>query len=197
MNLVARVHQHFALSADANRQSADGLSPAIALAAEVMYNALLAEHKVLICGNGGSAAEAQHFSAELVNRFEVERPGLAAVALTTDTSILTSIANDFAFEQVYSRQVRALGQPADILVAITTSGQSRNILDAIDAAHAREMTVILLTGRDGGEATGRLGDEDVAIVVADESTARIQEIHLLAIHCICDLIDHQLLGFEE
>jgi len=150
----------------------------------------------LACGNGGSAADAQHFSAELLNRFEMERPGLAAMALTTDTSTLTSIANDYDFDQVFSKQVRALGQPNDLLLAISTSGNSRNVVEAVQAAHDRQMGVIALTGRDGGVIGELLGSEDIHLCVPHASTARIQEVHILCLHCLCDAIDCLLLGVE-
>jgi len=155
---------------------------------------LLNDHKVLVCGNGGSAADAQHFSAELLNRFERERPGLPAISLTTDSSTLTSIANDYHFDDVFAKQVRALGQPGDVLLGITTSGNSPNILRAVQAAHERDMLVIALNGRNGGELGNLLRGDDVNICVHGPTTARIQEVHGLIIHCLCDLIDYQLLG---
>ena len=172
----------------------DALSPQVAVAAQRMAQALLADSKILACGNGGSAADAQHFSAELLNRFERERPGLPGIALTTDTSTLTSIANDYHFDDVFSKQVRALGQSGDVLLGITTSGNSPNVLRAIEAAHERGMLCVALTGRDGGKTTGLLNGDDVHICAAGNSTARIQEVHAVVIHCLCDLIDHQLLG---
>jgi D-sedoheptulose 7-phosphate isomerase len=161
-----------------------------------MSQCLLADGKILACGNGGSAADAQHFSSELINRFEMERPGLAAVALTTDSSILTSIANDYEFSQIFSRQVTALGKAGDVLLAISTSGNSRNVLEAIRAAHARDMLVVALTGGSGGQISELLRDEDIHICVPATSTARIQEVHLLTIHCLCDGIDCLILGVE-
>ena len=149
---------------------------------------------MLSCGNGGSAGDAQHFSSEMVNRFERERPGLPAVALTTDSSTLTSIANDYDYSRVFARQIEALGQPNDLLLAISTSGHSSNIKAAIEAAHEREMGVVALTGRDGGDAAKLLRPGDVELRVPSDSTARIQEVHLLVIHCLCDLVDLQLLG---
>jgi D-sedoheptulose 7-phosphate isomerase len=153
--------------------------------------------KILACGNGGSAADAQHFTAKMINRFEQERPGLAAIALTADASTLTSIANDHSYEQVFARQVKALGQPGDILLAISTSGNSHNVLQAVAAAHSRGMPVIALTGRSGGGLTEQMQDDDVFLCVPAESTARIQEVHLLTIHCLCDAVDSVLLGVEE
>jgi D-sedoheptulose 7-phosphate isomerase len=152
---------------------------------------------VLACGNGGSASDAQHFAAEFVGRFERERPGLAAISLSTDNSILTAIGNDYDFDAVYSKQVQALGAPGDVLLAISTSGNSANVLAAVAAAHAKEMTVIALTGRQGGKLRAQLSETDVLICVPHERTARIQEVHILAVHCICDAVDLQLLGEQE
>lgn len=197
MDLLARIAQHFNDSIQTKQQALDAVAPAIAHAAEVVARALLNERKVLACGNGGSAADAQHFSSEMLNRFEMERPGLPAIALTTDSSTLTSIANDYQFEDVFAKQVRALGQPGDVLLALSTSGNSPNIVSAIRAAHAREMAVVALTGRDGGLISDLLINQDVEIRVPSMSTARIQEVHILIIHCLCDLIDHQLLGQED
>jgi D-sedoheptulose 7-phosphate isomerase len=176
------------------RNAVESLAPVVAAAAERMAQALLADRKILICGNGGSAADAQHLSAELLNRFERERPGLPAIALTTDTSTLTSIANDYDFMSVFSKQVRALGQAGDVLVGITTSGHSPNVLRAVEAAHERGVSCVLLNGRDGGPLAAMLHPGDVNICVPGPSTARIQEVHGIVIHCLCDLIDHQLLG---
>jgi D-sedoheptulose 7-phosphate isomerase len=192
--LIARVKNHFEESARSLRSAMESLSPRVALAAQRMAQALLADHKILACGNGGSAADAQHFSAELLNRFERERPGLPGIALTTDSSTLTAIANDYHFNDVFSKQVRALGQAGDVLLGITTSGNSPNVLRAIEAAHERGMVCVALTGRDGGKTTSLVSDNDVHICVAGMSTARIQEVHAVIIHCLCDLIDHQLLG---
>jgi D-sedoheptulose 7-phosphate isomerase len=192
--LVGRIKDHFQESMLTLRQSMDPLAPQIAAAAQRMAQALLGDRKILACGNGGSAADAQHFSAELLNRFERERPGLPGIALTTDTSTLTSIANDYHFNEVFSKQVRAIGQAGDVLLAITTSGNSPNVLRAVDVAHERGMTCVALTGRSGGDMPGHLNERDVHICVASKSTARIQEVHAVVIHCLCDLIDYQLLG---
>lgn len=196
MDLVARISNNFTESVHFKLQAMDILAAPLAVAAERMVQCLLADGKILSCGNGGSAADAQHFSAELLNRFEMERPGLAAMALTTDASTLTSIANDYAFEQVFSKQVLALGQPGDILLAISTSGHSPNVVRAIQAAHEREMTVVALTGKGGGQIGELLRDGDIHICAPGERTARIQEIHLLSIHCLCDAIDCLLMGVE-
>lgn len=189
-----RIQRNFQESILVKQQSMEALTPAIATAAERLTQSLLAEHKILSCGNGGSAGDAQHFSSELLNRFERERPGLPAMALTTDASTITSIANDYHFDEVFAKQVRALGQAGDILLAISTSGHSRNVIRAIEAAHDRDMTVIALTGRDGGEVADLMFGDDVELRVPASSTARIQEVHLLIIHCLCDLIDVQLFG---
>ncbi len=160
-----------------------GLAPVIVEGANRMIEALLSGHKILSCGNGGSAADSQHFSSELLNRFERERPGLPAISLTTDSSTLTSIANDYHYDDIYAKQVRALGQPGDVLLAISTSGKSRNVIRAIEAAKEREMVVVVLTGRLA------MTENDVNICVNGPSTARIQEMHIIVIHCLCDLID--------
>jgi D-sedoheptulose 7-phosphate isomerase len=196
MDLIARISGHFSDSAHLKLQAIDALAAPIASAAERMAQCLMRDGKILSCGNGGSAADSQHFAAELLNRFEMERPGLAAIALTTDTSTLTSIANDYTYDQVFSKQVLALGQANDVLLAITTSGNSRNMLEAVRAAHERQMGVVALTGKSGGQMTDILGPEDVHICVPANNTARIQEVHILALHCLCDAIDCLLLGVE-
>ncbi len=195
--LEQRIQQHFIDSADLKYQAAQSLSKPIAAAVQAVLACVTSGGKVLACGNGGSAADAQHFSAEFVGRFERERPELAAVALTTDTSALTAIANDYGYDRVFSKQVRALGQAGDVLVAISTSGNSASVLAAVEAAHEREMTVIALTGRGGGKMGQALRETDVHICVPHERTARIQEVHILALHCICDGVDAQLLGEQE
>jgi D-sedoheptulose 7-phosphate isomerase len=196
MDLISRISENFSESAHLKLQSMDVLAGPIAEAAERMVECLKQDGKILACGNGGSAADCQHFSAELLNRFEMERPALAAMALTTDTSTLTSIANDYDFEQIFSKQVRGLGRANDVLLAISTSGNSRNVLAAIEAAHENDMSVVALTGRDGGKMAAVLGANDVHICVPANSTARIQEVHLLTLHCICDAIDCLLLGVQ-
>lgn len=195
--LEQRIEQHFIDSADLKYQAAQVLSKPIAAAVQAILACVTNGGKVLVCGNGGSAADAQHFAAEFIGRFERERPELAAIALTTDSSIITAIANDYDFNVIFSRQVRALGQPGDVLMAISTSGNSANVLAAIDAAHEREMVVVGLSGRNGGKMTSALRETDVHICVPHERTARIQEVHLLTLHCICDAVDHQLLGEQE
>ncbi len=196
MDLISRISENFSESAHLKLQSMDTLARPIAEAAELMVHALKRDGKILSCGNGGSAADSQHFSAELLNRFEIERPALAGIALTTDSSTLTSSANDYDYEQVFSKQVRGLGHAQDVLLAITTSGNSRNIVAAIAAAHECDMRVVALTGRDGGKVGTMLTGNDVHICVPANSTARIQEVHLLALHCICDAIDCLLLGAQ-
>lgn len=166
----------------------------IEYASQKIVSALLNDNKVLTCGNGGSAGDAQHFSSEMLNRFERERPALPAIALTTDTSTITSIANDYHFDEIFSKQLRALGQTGDILLAYTTSGNSANIVKAISTAHDKEIQVIAITGRDGGTVASLLNEADIEIRVPSTSTARIQEVHLLISHCLCDLIDNQLFG---
>jgi D-sedoheptulose 7-phosphate isomerase len=195
--LEQRIQQQFFDSADLKYAAAEVLSRPIADAVSAIVGCLTSGGKVLACGNGGSASDAQHFAAEFIGRFERERPGLAAIALTTDTSILTAIGNDYDFNVVFSKQVQALGQPGDVLVAITTSGNSANVLKAVEAAHAKEMTVIAFTGRGGGKMRDQLSETDVHICVPHERTARIQEVHILALHCLCDAIDLQLLGEQE
>lgn len=192
--LTTRVKNNIRQHIDTVQTQVESLAPEIAEGATRIIEALLSDRKILSCGNGGSAADAQHFASELLNRFELERPGLPALALTTDSSTLTSIANDYNYDDIFSKQIRALGQPGDILLAISTSGNSRNIVRAAKAAQEREMTVVTLNGRDGGELASILAGNDVNICVQGPSTARIQEIHIIAIHCLCDLIDHQLLG---
>ena len=196
MNSEDRVRQHFADSIEIKRQASE-LAPMVSRAASLMTSCLLDNGKVLSCGNGGSAGDAQHFSAEMLNRFEMERPGLPAVALTTDSSTLTSIANDYTFDDIFSKQVRALGQPGDVLLAISTSGNSENVTRACLAAHERGMKIVAFTGRDGGDLAGVLGEDDVELRVPARNTARIQEVHLVFIHCLCDLIDRELLGVQD
>jgi len=192
--LAARVAAQFAESAKLKLDSANALNAPLTRAATLLAETLRQGGKVLACGNGGSAADAQHFAAELVNRFEMERPPLAGIALTTDTSNLTSIANDYAWVQVFSKQVRALGRRGDVLLAISTSGNSANVLEAVGAAHELGLRVIALTGNGGGKMGPLMAAEDVHICVPHKRTARIQEVHLLVLHCLCDIIDHQLLG---
>lgn len=194
MNLEQRIVQHFQDSIDAKQQAVQTLTPLIARAAQLMVDALLADGKILACGNGGSAADAQHFAAELVGRFERERPELRALALTTDTSIITAVGNDYSFNEIFSKQVNAFGVAGDVLLAISTSGNSGNVLAAINAAHERGMRIVALTGKGGGLIGEILNDEDVHLCVSHTRTARIQEVHLLCIHCLCDAIDVRLLG---
>lgn len=194
MNNIERIQQHFNESIQTKALAMDLLTDSIAQAAEQMVQCLLAGNKILACGNGGSAADSQHFAAEMLNRFEIERPSLPAIALTTDTSTLTSIANDYSYTEIFAKQIRALGQTGDVLLAISTSGNSANVQQAMLAAHDRGMTTVALTGREGGAMATLLQPNDVEIRVPAHSTARIQETHLLVIHCLCDLIDQQLFG---
>jgi D-sedoheptulose 7-phosphate isomerase len=193
---IARVKQHFEASIQAKRLAMDALPPLIARAAGMICKSLDKGGKVLSCGNGGSAGDAQHFSSEMLNRFDIERPGLAAIALTTDSSTLTSIANDYDYSRVFARQVEALGNDNDVLLAISTSGNSESVLEAVKTAQAQQLGVIALSGHNGGELSALLNDQDIEICVPANSTARIQEIHLLVIHCICDLIDQQFVPQE-
>ncbi len=194
MNASERIAQHFHESIQAKQVALDQLRPFIEQAGMLMTGCLQREGRILSCGNGGSAGDAQHFSSELLNRFEMERPGLPAIALTTDSSTITSIANDYDFREVFARQIRALALPGDVVLAISTSGGSDNVIRAIEAAHDRGAHVVALSGRDGGPMALKLAGEDVEIRVPHEVTARIQEVHLLVIHCLCDLIDRQLFG---
>ncbi len=189
-----RITHLFDQSIETKVAAREALPIIIAQAGEAIVNSLLADGKVLSCGNGGSAGDAQHFSSEMLNRFERERPSLPAIALSTDTSTLTSIANDYSYNEIFSKQIRALGHEGDILLAISTSGNSPNVVQAIQAAHDRQMRVVAMTGRDGGDIARLLQPEDIEIRVPSTSTARIQEVHLLVIHSLCDYIDQALFG---
>jgi D-sedoheptulose 7-phosphate isomerase len=196
MDTTHRIRAHFADSAQLKLAAVDVMAPHIARAASLITDCLLADGKILACGNGGSAADAQHFAAEMVGRFERERPELPAISLVTDTSILTAIANDYDFAQVFAKQVRALGDSGDVLLAISSSGNSANVVAAMDAAHERGMRVIALTGKGGGRMGELVTADDVHVCVPHNVTARIQEVHLLTIHCMCDAVDASLLGDE-
>ena len=197
MDLRAQISRHFKDSVEVKQKAADKLVDPIQQAGDKIVQCMLNNGKILSCGNGGSAADAQHFSAELVNRFEKERPGLPAFALTTDSSTLTAIANDYSYNQIFSKQITALGQPGDVLLAISTSGNSANVLEAINASHEREMIIVALTGKDGGSIARLLKEQDIEIRIPSNRTARIQEVHLLVIHCLCDFIDTQLFGGDD
>lgn len=194
MSLQDRIITLFTDSIQAKQDAMHALTEQIEFASQKIVNALLNDKKVLTCGNGGSACDAQHFSSEMLNRFERERPPLPAIALSTDTSTITSIANDYHFDDVFAKQIRALGQNGDILLAYTTSGNSANIVKALTVAHDKEMQCIILTGKNGGMIASLLNEGDLELRVPSHSTARIQEVHLLINHCLCDLIDHQLFG---
>ncbi|TDK61310.1 phosphoheptose isomerase [Sapientia aquatica] len=191
-----QILMHFRESAELKMQAAEVLADPIAKAVDIMFTALSNGNKILACGNGGSAADCQHFAAELVGRFERERLPLPAMALTTDTSIISAVGNDYSFSEIYSKQVQAFGQAGDVLLAISTSGNSGNVVQAVEAALEREMRVVALTGKNGGVIATMLTPEDANICVPHERTARIQEVHLLTIHCICDGIDNALFGGE-
>jgi phosphoheptose isomerase len=192
VNTSDRIIAHFDESLATKQAALDSIVPAIEAGGLLITDCLRGGNKVLSCGNGGSAGDSQHFSSELLNRFEMERPALPAIALTTDSSTLTSIANDYAYQDIFSKQVMALGNAGDVLLAISTSGKSANVIRAMDAAHQRGMKVVALTGCNGGDMVQALDNEDVEIRVPSERTARIQEVHLLVIHCLCDLIDQSI-----
>ena len=194
MDLTAHLRKHFDEGVELRQRMAETLPAEIARAGEALAAALKAGHKALACGNGGSAADSQHFAAELVGRFERERPGLPAVALTVDSSALTAIANDYDWDRVFAKQVEALGAAGDFLLAISTSGNSKNVLEAIRAAHAKGAHVIALTGRDGGEMGRMLRAGDFHLNVAHPRTMRVQEVHLLVIHCLCEVVDNVIFG---
>lgn len=194
MSLQDRVINHFSDSIDVKQASMNSLCDLIVYAAETIVESLVNDKKILTCGNGGSAGDAQHFASEMLNRFERERPALPAIALTTDSMTITSVANDYHFDEVFAKQLRALGQKGDILLVYTTSGNSSNIIRTVQAGHDKGMKVIALTGKDGGALATVLNESDIEIRVPSESTARIQEVHLLITHCFCDLIDSQLFG---
>jgi len=196
MDLIARVTKHFEDSAHTKLNAIEMMAAPIAAAIETLTGCLINGGKILACGNGGSAGDAQHFAAELIGRFEAERQELAAIALTTDSSILTAVGNDYGFDYIFSRQVRGLGHAGDVLLAISTSGNSANVVEAIKAAHDADMHVVALTGKGGGLIGEMLRDDDIHLCVPADRTARIQETHLLVIHCLCDGIDALLLGVE-
>ena len=196
MDLIARVAKHFEDSAHTKLDAIEMMAAPIAAAIETMTASLINGGKILACGNGGSAGDAQHFAAELIGRFEAERQELSAIALTTDSSILTAVGNDYGFNYIFSKQVRGLAHAGDVLLAISTSGNSGNVIEAIRAAHEADMRVIAMTGKGGGEIGEMLRDDDIHLCVPADRTARIQETHLLVIHCLCDGIDALLLGVE-
>jgi D-sedoheptulose 7-phosphate isomerase len=197
MNLATHIRGHFDESIALKQRVAEALAPAIAQAGEALARALQAGNKVLACGNGGSAADSQHFAAEIVGRFERERPGMPAIALTTDTSAITAIANDYSYDVVFSKQVESLGRRGDFLLAISTSGNSKSVVEAMNAAHARDMRVIALTGRDGGAMAKLAGPRDFHLNVSHPRTMRIQEVHLLVVHCLCEVVDNVIFGEKK
>ena len=194
INIENRITRHFQDSVETKQRVAVALTPRIAAASHLMVNSLKNGGKILACGNGGSAGDSQHFAAELIGRFERERAELAAIALTTDSSILTAVANDYSFDEIFSKQVRGLGRSGDILFAISTSGNSKNVVAAIEAAHLKGMHVVGMTGRNGGKIAGLLNGSDVLLNVDSQVTTRIQEVHLLTLHCLCDAIDNLIFG---
>ncbi|GAC29156.1 phosphoheptose isomerase [Brumicola pallidula] len=195
--MLDNIRKSFTESIQTKIAAAEELPIPIEKAANMMVRALINGNKILSCGNGGSAGDAQHFSSELLNRYERDRPSLPAMALTTDSSTITSIANDYSYDEIFSKQIKALGQPGDILLAISTSGNSRNVINAMEAALGRDMTIVALTGKDGGEMAGFLSENDVEIRVPSSRTARIQEVHLLVIHNLCESIDNALFPISE
>ncbi len=195
--MLERIKETFTESIQTKIDALEALPESLEKASMAMVQCLLGGNKILACGNGVSAGGAQQLSSGLLNRFEIERPGLPAIALSTDAATLTAIANDYQFDEIFSKQVRALGQPGDILLAISTSGNSQNVIKAMEAAVNRDMTIIALTGKDGGAMAGLLSENDVEIRVPSNRTARIQEVHMLAIHCLCDNIDQTLFPQEE
>jgi D-sedoheptulose 7-phosphate isomerase len=194
MTLQERIHQNFTESLQSIQEAQANLSELIEIASLKIAQTLINDGKILVCGNGGSAAHAQHFASKMLNRYERERPSLPAISLTCDTSTLTSITNDYLYDEVFSKQIRALGHGNDTLLVFTTSGNSANILSAVTAAHDRDMSVVALTGRDGGAVAPLLNDSDIEIRIPSPTNARVQETHLIILHCLCDLIDHQLFG---
>ncbi len=195
-NIIDRIRNSFSDSIQTKINAADSILPNVGVACDIVVQALLNGNKILSCGNGGSACDALHFSSEMLNRFKHERPSLPAIALTADIAAITSIANDYSYNEIFAKQIRGLGQRGDVLLAISTSGNSPSVLQAIKAAHDREMSVIALTGYDGGKIPALLSEHDIEVRVPANETARIQETHLLVIHCICDIVDYQLFGQE-
>ena len=196
-NIIERIKINFSESIQTKSNSADSIIHLIAEASEEIVHVLLEGHKILTCGNGGSACDAMHFSSEMLNRFKQERPGLPAIALTADIPTITSIANDYHFSDIFAKQIRAIGQSGDLLLAFTTSGNSNNVINAVKAAHDKNMRVVALTGYDGGRIVDHLQEKDIEVRVPAYDTARIQETHLLITHCICDIIDFRLFGNGE
>lgn len=197
MSLIERIQGSFYASIEIKKAAAEKLPESIFAAGELMAERINKGNKILSCGNGGSACDAQHFASEMVNRFQIERDNLAAIALTTDTATITSIANDYSFEEIFAKQIKAIGHDGDILLAITTTGASKNVIKAVQVAHEKKMRVIALTGGDGGMVSTIINDKDIEIRVPAEVTARVQEVHILIIHCLCDVIEQRLFGIGE
>jgi phosphoheptose isomerase len=196
-NIIERIKNHFSESIQTKINAADMLPPTIGLASEKLLQCLLDGHKIMSCGNGGSACDAMRFSSQMLNRFQHERPSLPAITLTADVATITSIANDNNYSEVFAKQLRALGQPNDILLVLSTSGNSANILNVIKAAQDRNIQTIALTGHDGGKIASILKEDDIEIRVPSYNTTHIQETHLVILHCLCDIVDHLLFGHEE
>jgi phosphoheptose isomerase len=192
MDLIKRIKENFSSSIELKKTTVETLAPAILAASEILVQCVKSDHKILSCGNGGSACDAQHFTTELVNRFQIERDNLLAISLVADTAILTAIANDYSYQEVFAKQVKALGREGDVLLAISTSGKSQNVIRAIQEARTRKMQIIALTGEDGSAIEKLLSSVDINICVPSSVTPRIQEVHILIIHCLCDLLDQQL-----
>lgn len=189
-----RILKQFEDSINLKQKLMHGLAPKIEIACQIMYESIESNHKILSCGNGGSAADAQHFTAELINRFEIDRKSLPAISLTTDSSVLTSISNDYSFDEIFSKQILGIGKKNDVLLAISTSGNSNNICSAIKSAKLKEMKVVALTGNNGGKIRKLINNDDIEICISSNNTARIQELHILIIHCLCNGIDFKLFG---
>ncbi|MBN1684446.1 MAG: phosphoheptose isomerase [Gammaproteobacteria bacterium] len=194
MTITQRIKNHFTESIQTKVAAMDTLIEPIARAADIMVTCIKNDRKILACGNGGSACDAQHFASEMINRLERERRNLPVIALTLDSAAITSISNDYHFDQIFVKPVRAFGQKGDLLFAISTSGNSENVIKAVEVAHEKQMPVVVLSGKDGGKLVSVLSPKDIEIRVPANRTMRIQEVHILVIHTLCDLIDEMLFG---